>query len=218
MEVCIWGGGSTEKDSKDLKQTKDLKDIKDVKEMKDVREKILLATIQAFNEKGMKFTMDDLAGILSMSKKTIYTYFSDKNSLLLDMVDYVFDTIKSSEQAIVDDDSLTTVQKIRAVLGVMPDGYKEIDFRQLYMLKDKYPDIYTKVEKRLESGWETTIGLLEQGISEGVIKPVNLTIFKMMMEASLEQFFQRDVLVRAGMTYSQGLEEVVKILIEGVLS
>lgn len=183
-----------------------------------MREKILLATIQAFNEKGMKFTMDDLAGILSMSKKTIYTYFSDKNSLLLDMVDYVFDTIKSSEQAIVDDDSLTTVQKIRAVLGVMPDGYKEIDFRQLYTLKDKYPDIYMKVEKRLESGWETTIGLLEQGISEGVIKPVNLTIFKMMMEASLEQFFQRDVLVRAGMTYSQGLEEVVKILIEGVLA
>ena len=35
--------------------------------------------------------MDDLAAILGMSKKTIYNVFSDKNSLFLDMVDYLFD-------------------------------------------------------------------------------------------------------------------------------
>lgn len=33
--------------------------------------------------------MDDLAAILGMSKKTIYNVFSDKNSLFLDMVDYL---------------------------------------------------------------------------------------------------------------------------------
>ena len=47
--------------------------------------------------------MDDLAAILGMSKKTIYNVFSDKNSLFLDMVDYLFDTIKESEQKIVKD-------------------------------------------------------------------------------------------------------------------
>ena len=96
----------------------------------------------------------------------------------------------------------------------MPESYKEIDFGQLYLLKDKYPDIYRKVEKRLESGWETTLGLLEQGMNEGVIRHV--TVFKMMMEASLEQFFQRDILVRADMTYAQGLNEVVSILLNGI--
>ena len=102
--------------------------------------------------------MDDLAAILGMSKKTIYNVFSDKNSLFLDMVDYLFDTIKESEQKIVKDTSLSTIEKIRHILGVMPESYKEIDFEQLYLLKDKYPDIYRKVEKRLESGWETTLG------------------------------------------------------------
>lgn len=160
--------------------------------------------------------MDDLAAILGMSKKTIYNVFSDKNSLFLDMVDYLFDTIKESEQKIVKDTSLSTIEKIRHILGVMPESYKEIDFEQLYLLKDKYPDIYRKVEKRLESGWETTLGLLEQGMNEGVIRHVNLTVFKMMMEASLEQFFQRDILVRANMTYAQGLNEVVSILLNGI--
>ena len=49
-----------------------------------------------------------------------------------------------------------------------------------------------------------------------MIRHVNLTVFKMMMEASLEQFFQRDILVRADMTYAQGLNEVVIILLNGI--
>lgn len=51
---------------------------------------ILEATIQAFQKKGLKFTMDDLASLLGISKKTIYTVFPDKNSLVLEMVDYCF--------------------------------------------------------------------------------------------------------------------------------
>ena len=180
------------------------------------KEKILQATIQAFNQKGLKFTMDDIASILAMSKKTIYTIFKDKNTLFMEMVDYLFDTIKESESKIIEDDTLSTTEKIRRILGVMPESYKDIDLRQLYMLKDKFPEIYRHVEERLENGWETTIKLLEQGIEEGVIRPVNLLMFKMMMEASIEQFFQRDILIRAGMTYTQGLDEIVGILLDGV--
>ena len=38
-----------------------------------IREQILDATVLVFNKKGMKFTMDDIARELGMSKKTIYT-------------------------------------------------------------------------------------------------------------------------------------------------
>lgn len=107
--------------------------------------------------------MDDLAAILGMSKKTIYNVFSDKNSLFLDMVDYLFDTIKESEQKIVKDTSLSTIEKIRHILGVMPESYKEIDFGQLYLLKDKYPDIYRKVEKGLKVAGRLHLDFLNRG-------------------------------------------------------
>lgn len=61
------------------------------------KEVILEGTIKAFNEKGLKFTMDDVAKILGMSKKTIYTVFRDKESMFLAMVDYMFDSIKESD-------------------------------------------------------------------------------------------------------------------------
>ncbi|MDE5680439.1 MAG: TetR/AcrR family transcriptional regulator [Lachnospiraceae bacterium] len=180
------------------------------------REEILEGTLQAFNQKGLKFTMDDVARILQMSKKTIYMVFHDKEELFLAMVDYLFDCIKESERQVLEDKSLSTMEKIRTILGVMPEGYKDVDFRQLYLLKDKYPAIYRQVELRLETGWEATIALIEQGIAEGVVRPVSIPILKLMLEAALEQFFQRDILLRHQISYQQALEEVVTILVDGI--
>lgn len=187
-----------------------------MEEKEKLRVTILEGTIQAFNRKGLKFTMDDIAGQLGMSKKTIYTVFRDKETMFFAMVDYMFDSIKESERQVLRDESLTTVEKIRRVLGVLPEGYKDIDFRQLYLLRDKYPKIYKRVEERLESGWETIIGLMEQGMEEGVIKRVDIPIVKLMLEAAIEQFFQRDILIRNQISYAQALDEVVEILVNGI--
>ena len=183
----------------------------------ELKEKILEATIVVFNQKGIKFTMDDLAKQLEISKKTIYTVFLNKEALLYAMVDYMFDSIKESEQAIVEDESLSLLEKIRSILVVLPSGYRELDFSQLYLLKEKYPRIYKKVEYRLETGWETTIALLEQGIAEGVLRPIRIPILKMMFEAALEQFFQSDILAMHGISYTEALDEVLGILMEGIL-
>ena len=182
----------------------------------ETRQMILEGTIRAFNRKGLKFTMDDVAKELSMSKKTIYTIFRDKESLFFAMVDYLFDSIKESEQCVLNDESLDTLEKIRKVLGVIPEGYREIDFRQLYLLREKYPAIYQRVEERLETGWENTIALLEQGMREGVVRKVDIPIVKMMMEAAIEQFFQRDILLQNGISYMDALDEVVDILVDGI--
>jgi Transcriptional regulator len=182
----------------------------------ELREKILMSTMEVFNNKGLKFTMDDIAKNISISKKTIYKVFNDKEEMFLELVDYLFDGIKDAEMQVANDPSLSTLDKIRKILGVMPNSYMDIDFRQLYMLRDKYPKIYEKVEERLENGWELTISLIEQGMKEGVVRPVKIPVLKMMFEASLEQFFRRDVLISNKMTYQDGLAEVVDIIIDGI--
>lgn len=181
-----------------------------------IREQILEATILVFNRKGMKFTMDDIARELGMSKKTIYTVFADKQELVYDMVDYCFDSIKESEQKVMKNAGLSTLEKIQEILGVLPEGYKEIDFSQLYILRDKYPRIYTRVEERLESGWDATMELLQRGMNEGVVRKVDTALVKVMFEATLEQFFRRDVLVKNGISYSDALAQVVDIICNGI--
>ena len=40
---------------------------------------------------------------------------------------------------------------------------------------------------------------------------------KMMLEATVEQFFQRDILIQSGLSYLEALDEVVSILVNGIV-
>ena len=55
--------------------------------------KIVNATINIFKEKGVKFTMDDLANNLGVSKRTLYENIDSKETLLNLLVDDIFDSI-----------------------------------------------------------------------------------------------------------------------------
>ena len=160
--------------------------------------------------------MDDIAKDLHMSKKTIYKEYADKAELFDNMVDYCFSSIKKSEAGIMNDSELNTVDKVSEILIALPDNYKNIDFRMMYQLKDKYPDVYAKIEKRLESDWDNTIRLIEQGIEEGVIRRVPVTVIKAMVEAAIEKFLSSDVLIAGNTGYNQALQVMVDIIMNGI--
>ena len=51
---------------------------------------------------------------------------------------------------------------------------------------------------------------------EGVIREVPIPIVKVMLEASLEQFFRRDVLLQNQISFQAALDAVVDILVNGI--
>ncbi len=73
----------------------------------ELRVRILDEAAKLFNEKGIRFTMDDLARSLAMSKKTIYTVFEDKRSIMTETIDRFFDDALTAEEMILNDDSLS---------------------------------------------------------------------------------------------------------------
>lgn len=183
----------------------------------ELRQKILESTITVFNKKGLKLTMSDIATEISISKKTIYKEFDSKDELFDAMVDYIFDTIKEKENEIANDPNLGTIDRLKALLGAMPDSYQGINFQELHPLKEKYPEVYEKIAMRLETGWETTIALLEQGKKEGVIrKDADIRIIKVMLEASIEKMISEDMLEKNNIKYVDALKEVVDILVDGI--
>lgn len=181
-----------------------------------MKQKILEATINIFKKKGLKFTMDDIAKELSISKKTIYTVFETKEELFMFMVDNCFEKIKESEDKIYVDESLDTISKLRAIMSVMPDSYTDIDFRLLYPLREKYPKVYARIQERLEGEWDKTVNLIKQGQEEGVIREFNISVFMVMMEATLEKFLERDVLIVNNVAYTDALNQIVDIMIDGI--
>lgn len=183
-----------------------------------LRNDIILSTIEVFNDRGVTFTMSDVATNIHISKKTIYKEFDTKEELLDTVVDYIFDNIKAKEEQIMNDKSLNTVDKLRKILGAMPENYRDIDFQNVYPFLEKFPDVYRKVQYRLATGWENTISLIEQGKKEGAVrKNVDIRFIKVMLEASIEKVLSDDMLSRTGINYVDALDQIVDILVNGML-
>ena len=183
----------------------------------ELRIRILDEAARQFDEKGIKFTMDDLARALGMSKKTIYTVFEDKRSIMTDTIDRFFDEALIEEERILNDDRLTIVEQLKVIIGSVPERYTQNDLTQLYVLKEKYPSVYRHWQHCRENYWEGVGILIRRGIEQGAIRPVSLPVLKTMFQATIEQFFQDDVLVKNHISYRKALSEVASILVDGIV-
>jgi transcriptional regulator with XRE-family HTH domain len=182
----------------------------------ELRVRILDEAAKLFDMKGIKFTMDDLARSLGVSKKTIYTVFEDKRSIMIQTIDRFFDDALAEEEDILTDNSLSIIEQLRMIIGRVPERYTQNDLSQLYVLKEKYPSVYRHWQHCRENYWLGVNDLLNKGIKEGVIRPVSLPIFKTMFQSTIEQFFQNDVLIQNHIPYREALAEVAGILVDGI--
>ena len=178
----------------------------------DLRTQILDAAAKLFQAEGLGFTMQQVAAALHISKKTIYTVYSDKEALLLDMVDMLFEKIhrRKAELAAL---PLPLEERLRAVIIALPEEYAALDFRQLDALEEKYPAVAARVRRHLETGWEPTMALLEQGIAEKRIRPVNLTVLRLVLTAAFQQLLSG---ANDGSSYAAELDDMMDIFMNGI--
>ncbi len=182
----------------------------------ELNEKILLSVIEVFGDKGLRLTMDDVARHMSISKKTLYQVYPTKEDMFLAVADYCFADIKRCEKAIVQDPDMDIVEKIRSIIVVLPDRYQNIGLQNLYQLKDKHPTVYTQVARYLATDWDATIALLKEGMAQGRIKPISIPVVKAMVEGTIQHYLSSDILVENGLSYEQGLSNMIDIIIDGI--
>ncbi len=184
----------------------------------ELRIRILDEAAKQFDKKGIKFTMDDLAKSLGISKKTIYAAFEDKRSIMTETIDRFFDDALAEEEMILNDDDLSIVEQLKSIIGRVPERYTQNDLAQLYVLKEKYPSVYRHWQHCRENYWEGVGILINRGIEKGEIRHVSLPILKTMFQSTIEQFFQDDVLVKNHIPYRDALAEVASILVDGIIA
>lgn len=181
-----------------------------------VRSKILAGSLVTLKTRGARFTMDELARYLSMSKKTIYRIFPDKESILADLVDDVFDRVAREQEMILCDRNLSTLGKLEGIFCVLPAEARGINFADLFCYRGKYPKPYERIEARIESNWEPTFRLIHEGINEGSIRPVNPHVIKIIYESAIESLLYGRNLAEMDLDYNEALEEMAAVIIHGI--
>ncbi len=181
----------------------------------DTGRQIIEEAIRQFQDMGLRFTMQDVAQALHISKKTIYSAFASKEDLLIAMLDAGFEEIHKDKRAILESD-MDLCDKIRTAMIAMPDQYQVIDFRMLSELNEKYPKAYACLVSHLENNWEPVTALLEEGMKQRRIRRVSIPILKQMFTASIESFVSTDQLTRDGISYGDALRELMDIIMHGI--
>lgn len=107
-----------------------------------MREKIIDTAIEEFTKHGSKFTMNDVAKELGISKKTIYTIFESKQDVLVGIADRYARDFTDMREAIEQDDSLDTLEKLERLFCAIPTKYYNIGLSRLFEVARKYPKQY----------------------------------------------------------------------------
>ena len=158
--------------------------------------------MELFRRDGLRFTMQQAAAMMHISKKTIYAVYPSKEALLLDMVDDAFTRIHARKQRILDGPG-TLAEKLRAVIIALPEEYTALDLQQMDLLDEKYPRVAARVREHLETGRDT--------------RRVSLPVLQRMISASIEDFLADRTLDAQGISYTDALNEMISILLEGLL-
>ena len=116
-------------------------------------------------------TMDDLAEHMGISKKTIYTYFNDKISLIRSSVWYIFEEVKTKIIGVQEsmDNPIEALYEIKKI-AVEVLGNK--DKSPQYQLQKYYPSIYSEIRKKELSALGNSFEMsLKKGMKSGLFRP-----------------------------------------------
>jgi len=135
-------------------------------------------------------TMDELANQLGISKKTIYHYFKDKDSLVCSVVENELTNHELfCNQSVMAADN--AVHEIFLLMSVIQEMFNRMNSLALFEIEKYYPEAYEKIKNHKDQYIFSMISTnLEKGIAEGLYrKDVDVNILsKYRLETSLIPF------------------------------
>ena len=113
-----------------------------------MKDKIISKASDLFLKLGFKsVTMDDIAGEMCISKKTIYKYFCNKEVLIEESTEMVHKEVHGIIDTIVAKNH-NAIEENFEIRKMFKEMFQAADTSPLYQLKKHYPEIYQKVMSR----------------------------------------------------------------------
>ncbi|MGZ9587172.1 TetR/AcrR family transcriptional regulator [Paenibacillus marinisediminis] len=168
-------------------------------------------------EKGMKFTMDDLARRLGISKRTLYEHFSSKAEVLDTIIDHALQESNLRSKQIIEDNSLSILDKIKAIITVMPDYVELVDHRILEQMKRVFPDQWSRLDGLLKDDWDVLRELLEQGMEQGLIQKRNSAFLVKLITDALNSTLDQRFFAKQNISLQDAVNSIADVILFGLV-
>lgn len=183
----------------------------------ELRERIVAKASVMFERNGIKsVTMDNIAGQMGISKRTLYENFKDKDELLVECFVYQ----NKETHAEVDRIAKTSSNSIEILLRLFFYMWRKLRTtnRNYYSDMKKYhPLISTLFENERKEHIRSAALLMEQGKKEGLIRAdLKLEIVSMLLKAQFEMLRSSDDFDTSRYSFIEIFETIFMNFIRGI--
>lgn len=182
------------------------------------KERIVEQAMQMFVSQGIKSVrMDDIAQQLSVSKRTLYEQFGDKEELLYQamLCYYEQGRLKWSEHSMK---ARNVLEKMFIALGDVMDR-SEVTNRMMDNLKKFYPEVHHKLmhEGLHRNRMEFRV-LLEKGVEEGLfIDSFNIDLaISVLYHTATAMVARKDLILPSAMSEREAFVQVITNFFRGI--
>lgn len=185
-----------------------------------MKEKILLAADELFIKYGVKsVTMDDIARELSISKKTIYQFYKDKNEIVKEF------TLKQCESRMEDfckipGESKNSIEALIMTSRCIRENIVELNPSLLMDIQKYYADAWQTFEEFKRNVFYKSIqDTINRGIEEGYFREdINPEILSIMRMQQVQDCFDSRIYSRDKFSFKQVQIQLLDHFMHGLLT
>lgn len=181
-----------------------------------MKARIMKAFLEEIHETSMKFTMDDLARRLGISKRTLYENFSSKTEILDAIIDSTLQEFDEKTAVIIQDPKLPLIEKIRKVIMVVPNYNDFYNWQILDQMQKTHPAQWERVHTALNE-WDELRELIEQGIREGLIADQNVSLLMKLIIDATNSTMDRKFFYDNSINVTEAMNSIVDVLLFGFI-
>ena len=183
------------------------------------RKKIMVFAEKLFREAGLyKTSMDELASLMHISKKTIYKYFPSKDNLVREIVKFWLVTSTERVDKIVSSKTDVVTKFIR-LLEDYSCEFSQMSEKSITDLQIHYPDVWSSIELfRQEKIILYVKKLFRQGYREKYITKIPVEIVIASVSASIGSVVNPKFLMENNFSTAEALKHVLEIHLKGIIT
>lgn len=159
----------------------------------ELKTRIVEKAVEQFTQNGIKsVTMDDIAAMLGISKRTLYEIFADKEALLEECI--------QREQAESEEFVKSVLGTSQNVLEVLLKCYQRsiekfhATNKRFFEDLKKYPKAYAQMSRRQDKDVEKTVEFFREGVRQGIFRDdINFYIMNRLVREQLDVLMNTDI-------------------------
>ncbi|MCI1209549.1 MAG: TetR/AcrR family transcriptional regulator [Treponema sp.] len=180
-----------------------------------MKDRILNVAAQLIKHYGIrKFTIDEIAVQLKISKKTIYRYFSGKDDIIRC---YITANVASDKESVNDtlSSNAPLLEKIRAVVHSTHIYPMPTDL--LNEIKQFYPEQWNQIEELKQFKTTVLLQLGKTGVKEGLFRSnICWPVLLRMIQGMTDMFTDYDFLINNSLKTTDAIDTAFDIILRGI--